>query len=618
MKFIRRMTRSSGWLTWSGLACTATLLSLACWTHAAAQEIHFARQRGPYYVGEPVVIQILVNGLEPGDQPTCRLQGDPPAGITLQGPQVSQSSRSFTQIINGRVSRTESIDYRFSFVVTADREGEYTIGPFEMVYRQTTREVEGAAFQFGQLENDPDMQIALTLPKAAVYVGEEVPVTVRWSFFADEMPAVQYAFSNLQIRSPLFDQFTFQDPPRQSRTALTIATAKGGLEIDAEVTQEEQGGRRCVTVSGTLTLVPDTPGKHEQIPITCRTKKVTQWGRSLFGDLTARNDAPALAAGVPLSFEVKAIPSADRPASFAGAVGSDFSIAVSANRSIVRVGDPISLTLSVRGRGNLERVSLPALDQNPGMSADLFQIPSEQAAGTFDGTAKQFKVNVRVKDQRVTQIPPIDFSWFDPALEQFQTTQSKPIALQVMETQVVSAADVVSAAPAGSSGQAAGASANGSAPSGSESPSNLTFVGANLAIEQDAALLLANAASRASPRAVAIGLYALAALVLVGGVVARLRAEVDTQSLQRKKRLKALGRQLASAASLPPRDAADAIARALRELVAGQAIRRRAAADSIIAQCENIVYATGPGDMERVRQLAQQARELVDEAAEEP
>mgnify|MGYP000853439172 FL=1 len=618
MKFIRRMTRSSGWLTWSGLACTAPLLSLACWPHAAAQEIHFARQRGPYYVGEPVVIQILVNGLEPGDQPTCRLQGDPPAGITLQGPQVSQSSRSFTQIINGRVSRTESIDYRFSFVVTADREGEYTIGPFEMVYRQTTREVEGATFQFGQLENDPDMQIALTLPKAAVYVGEEVPVTVRWSFFADEMPAVQYAFSNLQIRSPLFDQFTFQDPPRQSRTALTIATAKGGLEIDAEVTQEEQGGRRCVTVSGTLTLVPDTPGKHEQIPITCRTKKVTQWGRSLFGDLTARNDVPALAAGVPLSFEVKAIPSADRPASFAGAVGSDFSIAVSANRSIVRVGDPISLTLSVRGRGNLERVSLPALDQNPGMSADLFQIPSEQAAGTFDGTAKQFKVNVRVKDQRVTQIPPIDFSWFDPALEQFQTTQSKPIALQVMETQVVSAADVVSAAPAGSSGQAAGASANGSAPSGSESPSNLTFVGANLAIEQDAALLLANAASRASPRAVAIGLYALAALVLVGGVVARLRAEVDTQSLQRKKRLKALGRQLASAASLPPRDAADAIARALRELVAGQAIRRRAAADSIIAQCENIVYATGPGDMERVRQLAQQARELVDEAAEEP
>ena len=158
---------------------------------------------------------------------------------------------------------------------------------------------------------------------------------------------------------------------------------------------------------------------------------------------------PALAAGTPLSFEVKPIPLEGRPASFSGAVGSGFSIDVSANRSVVRVGDPISLTLSVPRRWQSGTACpCPHWRRTPGLSADLFQIPTEQVAGTFDGNAKQFKVNVRVKDQRVTQIPPIEFSWFDPVKEQFQTTQSKPIALQVMEAQVVSAADVVAATPA--------------------------------------------------------------------------------------------------------------------------------------------------------------------------
>jgi hypothetical protein len=601
----------------AALFCAVTMLSLAATAEVSAQNIQLARQRGPYYVGEPVVVQIVASGFEPGAQPTCSLQGEPPSGVTLQGPQLSQSSQSFTQIINGQISSSESVDYRFSFVVTADREGEYAIGPFEVVYQGVTKQVEGVTFQFGKLTNDPDMQIALSVPQDSVYVGQEVPVTIRWSF-AGEMAAVQYAFSNLQIRSPLFDQFTFKEQPRQSRTALTIATAKGGMEVDAEVTQEEQGGRRCVVVSGSLTLVPDTPGKFASIPVSCRTKKVTQWGRDLFGDPTARANAPARVAGTPLSFEVKAIPLEGRPASFSGAVGGAFSIDVSANRSVVRVGDPISLTLSVRGDGNLASVSLPAFTDSAGMSADLFQIPSEQVAGTFDGNAKQFKVNVRVKDQRVTQIPPIDFSWFDPSQARFQTARSKPIALQVMESQVVSAADVVSAAPATGSTATSGTQPASQSENRANTSAGFAFVGANLAIEQDVTRLLTNTALGTSPKTIAIVVYALAAAVLVGGVVLRRRAQMDTESHRKKKRLKSLRKQVTSAAHLPPREGSDRIAKTLRELVAHYDVGRRADADDAIAQCENIIYSTGQDDGHRLHALMQQALALVDDTAGEP
>jgi hypothetical protein len=598
----------------------AALLHLAAHHDVAAQDIQLAWQRGPYYVGEPVVVQVVASGFEPAEQVSCRLQGEPPSGITLQGPQVGQSSQSFTRIINGRVTSNESVDYRFSFVVTADREGEYAIGPFEVTFGGNVKTVAGTSFQFGKLESDPDMQIAFSLPQSSVYVGQEIPLTIRWSFVG-ELASVQYAFSNLQIRSPLFDQFTFREQPRKTRTALTIATAKGGMEVDAEVTQEEQGGRRFVVVTGTLVMIPDTPGKFNSISITCRTKKATQLGRDLFGDVVARGSASALAAGTPLTFEVKPIPSAGRPASFSGAVGRSFSIEASANRSVVRVGDPISLTISVRGDGNVEKVSLPNLAGNEGLPEDMFQIPAEQAAGTFDGNAKQFKINVRVKAQRVTQIPPLRFSWFDPSQEQFQTAQSRPIALQVMEAQVVSAVDVVSALRGNGNGNgtesAVGvASSAGTAGGSGVGTAGFVFVGANLAIERDAARLLEQTSLGTSPKTIAILVYALAAAVLMGGMALRRRAQMDTESLRKRKQRKAVRKHVASAAQLPPREAADRVARSMRELVAHDHLARRGEAEAVIARCEHIIFSTGQSDTHDMQELVRQALALVDEAAE--
>ncbi len=79
---------------------------------------------------------------------------------------MNLSTQSFTQIINGRMSRTESVDYRFNFIVTALQEGEFVIGPFKVVYAGQSRSIDGPTLRFGRLENDPDMQIELSLPHA--------------------------------------------------------------------------------------------------------------------------------------------------------------------------------------------------------------------------------------------------------------------------------------------------------------------------------------------------------------------------------------------------------------------------------------------------------------------
>ena len=68
----------------------AVLLLLAAHHDAAAQDIQLERQRGPYYVGQPVRVQIDASRCEPDVQVACRPQGEPPPGVTVQGPQVAQ------------------------------------------------------------------------------------------------------------------------------------------------------------------------------------------------------------------------------------------------------------------------------------------------------------------------------------------------------------------------------------------------------------------------------------------------------------------------------------------------------------------------------------------------
>ena len=514
----------------------------------AAQDIQFRRQRGPYYAGDPVVVQVVVRGVDAGSNVTCKVQGSVPKGITIEGPQLNRSTRSFTQIINGRVSSHESTDYVFGFTVTAARAGKFQIGPFEIDLAGKPQTVAGELFDFQKLENDPDMQIAVSLPGDTFYVGQRVKATVRWTFVGD-INAIQYAFTNLQIRSPLFDLFPFDKQPPRTRTTLTIAMAKGAMELDAEVAQDKLNDKDRVTITGTASFIADSPGRHNAIPVTCRTEKVVPWGRDLFGSLVRRQRSPALASGKPLSFVIEPIPTANRPASFAGAVGHGFSITASANRSIVRVGDPISLTVAVRGDADLTRISLPSLAASPGWSTAAFQLPDEQAAGTVDGNTKQFTLNVRVKDTSVEQIPAIAFSWFDPQQKKFLTATSKPIALKVMENQVVSAADVV-AAP----------STAESAPQHSDSPTQggtgtgttrRSFVGANLAIERNVSALLADASSSASPRTVSIAIYLIAIAVFLGGIGIRRRAQRDPKVAQRKRSLQAISKNIDAARHAP-------------------------------------------------------------------
>jgi hypothetical protein len=444
------------------------------------------------------------------------------------------------------------------------------------------------------------------LPDKPLYPDQRVPVSIEFGYAGD--------FRNIgdfSIYSPLFDQFSFAPDARPTRNAsiLPVQTKEGRLGLAAEVHEQEVDGRQFAFLTATRTLIPDRPGEFKLGPISANFRKVTKWARSrpdpfgfgmgdslleeMFGD-RRRAVASELvrAVGQPHTILVKPFPAEDRPESFAGAVGKSFSLDVSAARTEVRVGDPITFTLTLRGDGNIQNASLPPLSADGGMDPGQFRLPDTDVAGRFEDGAKQFDVTVRVMDETVKRVPALAYSWFDPKAEAYRTTHSKPIALNVMPAKIVSSADVVSsqAMPPRTKPKTQDNRGEDAKP---HVPGAVSFTlsGADLSIEQDPDLLFRDSQSRLGGIAVQAALYA-AGMVLIGlAVLARKRSDVPAEVIRRRQHLRQLRSRIEKAARLPQQKAAEEVAAALRSLVAEMPQTSRAEIDPLVVACEGVAYA---------------------------
>ena len=188
-------------------------------------------------------------------------------------------------------------------------------------------------------------------------------------------------------------------------------------------------------------MVPLKAGTFDIPSATVNVDEGLRWQSDLFGRRSVTQSRKLRTSSQPVKFRVLSLPTQNRPPSFAGAVGKGFVLEVSADRSVVQAGDPIKLTLKLKGDAEVANASLPV------MTGDLpdtdFRLPSGKVAGKYIDGEKQFEIVIRVLSDKVSEIPPISYSWFDPDLKSFQTTQSLPIALSVKGAQMISAQDVV-------------------------------------------------------------------------------------------------------------------------------------------------------------------------------
>lgn len=597
----------------ASLALAALLLA----TGASAQTVKVNVDQGPHYVGEAVSIRVTALGFE--EEPAPRAAVQPPASGELSLVSVSPNVSQSITITNGRMARTREVTHVFQFRYVPAAPGLVTIGPFRLTQGGKAAGSSSARLKVQAVPTSGGIAVRMKMPSGSVFVGERVPVTVEFEL---EEQLGQNLLS-YELRVPIFDlddAFRLLDAGTGGDQDVVLQTAKGRINLKGQNSQVRRGGKTYTIVSFERTIVPLRTGSFELPAATLSILEGTRWQRDFFGGRRATRQRRWGAQDQARTLEVLEIPGGKKPPSYAGAIGAGFTFEVVADRTVVQVGDPIALRLTLRGEG-IETAGMPALDAEGLLPAVDFRVPSVGLTGELQDDTKQFVASVRVLHEGVGEVPALAYSWFNPETQAYETTHSRPIALSVRSAEVISAADVqsvdASEAADGSARGAGSEGAPGSPGSGENGPGEdanvrartFALTGADLAIERDLGRMFEK--GRGGTRALWLigSCYAAGLLLIPAAIVDRRRRDVDPRVTARRRGV-ALGRAKVEAArSLPPVEAAAAIAAALRQMLAAAPEGGSAALEELLGECDARSYAP-PG------QAAELDDDLFERAAE--
>ena len=134
-----------------------------------------------------------------------------------------------------------------------------------------------------------------------------------------------------------------------------------------------------------------------------------------------------------LQLKVLPLPIEGRPASFTGAVG-EFEMVVQADGDRVAVNNPVELTVTIRGQGALDTLTMPVPDNAwKGFRVDV--LTPRLRTGTMNLSAmtvystKDFRANLLPLKPGQTEIPSLRFSFFNPKTQRYEEQISKPLPL---------------------------------------------------------------------------------------------------------------------------------------------------------------------------------------------
>ncbi len=254
----------------------------------------------------------------------------------------------------------------------------------------------------------------MVIPKESSYVGEVVPIDLRFSIDAN-FPS------------------QFSDRPNFSGEGFTVLRTTRPSEVSRDVNGFEYSCivfRTAITAAkaGTLEIPPASIAARVQVPVQAPSSDdffggmLRNFGMTDIREIEISTDSAQL--------DVKPLPREGKPDDFAGAVG-EFKIEASATPAKAEPGEPITLRVVVSGRGNFEAMGPPVIRDAEGWKvydpSENFE-PSPTDPVGFNGSKTYEFTLVARQDQNAT--PPVQFSYFDPAKEKYVTIEGPAVPIQ--------------------------------------------------------------------------------------------------------------------------------------------------------------------------------------------
>ena len=402
----------------------------------AAQDAGITAHLQPQSIGlgDSAQLVVTVNGSQSAEPNIPDVDG---LEIVPVGQQSSMES------INGVVTSNSTFIYQ----VTPNRAGSFTIPAITVEGAGSTQPVvlhvdKGAGGQTRSAASQNSAQLPapaisdandsaidaknqsaflrVVLPKQELTVGEEVPVEIKAYFRA----GVSVSLDGLpMLGSDAFALNKLSDQPKQKRESIN------GVPYTV------------VTWISALTGIKagDYPFKLD-FPVTVSVQERDQdsggnspFDDAFFGNVFGRTTEKSLTLHTDGAVvKIKPLPLQGRPAGFSGAVGK-FNVASEASAMTGTTGDPLTLKMIIKGRGNFDRVSTNGLPASTGWKTYQPNAHFDPAESSNTSGTKTFAQLIEPVKAGPQEIPALPFSYFDPDTQAYVTKTTAPITIQVMQ-----------------------------------------------------------------------------------------------------------------------------------------------------------------------------------------
>jgi hypothetical protein len=401
--------------------------------HADPPRFQGEVDREEVVVGEPFIYQVTLGigneqatDYRPPDFKGCRVLSAP------------ASPNQSTQMQFGNGGMFVEVSYSWRYQLAATQKGRINIGPARVrvngqEFRSSVVTVSASPPGAGggaQAAAPPQPQPGAGTDPGAIPgsgFGQRLPSEVQEGSFIRLVIDKPKAFVGEAIsaswvlyENQSLDRYDTQVEPRMEgfwTEDVTVPSRRGGSVL----TQEMIDGRPYQV--GTVlkkALFPLQPGRLTITPMEAQIARIDFFGSAVQSQRVR---------STPTVIEVLPLPKAGQPPGFDQAAVGTFAITARADRTTVAVGEAVTLTIELKGRGNLRKVPLPTVPRLDGWKSyeprvNVVVDPATGVSGT-----KTAEVLLLPERAGAITLPALALDTFDPEARRYARVASAPITL---------------------------------------------------------------------------------------------------------------------------------------------------------------------------------------------
>lgn len=402
-------------------------------------------------MGEVFILQIQVDGSSDVAEPD--LTGIKDFSCAYVGGAPSNSV--FYSNINGVSKKEVKNSYIFNYKLSPVREGVFTIPSLTLRVDNTDYFTDPITITVGSQQSGDDSFLRYRIARNTYYLGETFPLELVWYFRNNA------TLTGIEVPAFLDDRFIVAKPPAAAAGAANSRAFEmniNGSRYLGLQSQDVVNGVAYNTLTLKVYLTPKAVGKLELKPSSIMSQVVVGYkesaGRSpfsgafddFFGHDPFNRKQPIVkefAVTTPET-EINVLPlPAGSPENYTGIV-SQVKIADKADVTEASVGEPINVTVMVAGNDNLFNLKLPDYNNQQNIRGK-FKVTADSTGGKIYDKARVFNLVFRALDDKVSEIPSLELSYFDVNDKEYKTAASDPVKIKINAAKIVTASDIEAA-----------------------------------------------------------------------------------------------------------------------------------------------------------------------------